>query len=153
MYASREVEKRQRVVATELMQLEQQRRQVQSELRGLQKQQRMVEDEFGEIERQQHAIEAKLLQMQLRQKQVEYETQLKELIYEANTPVGMGYVRHLPRQRSVPRNVGRSATPDTLRSYDSSQYVLERPQSAQMERRYLPGGSLYREVCPIVAGK
>ena len=145
MYASREVEKRQRVVATELMQLEQQRRQVQSELRGLQKQQRIVEDEFGEIERQQRAIEAKLLEMQLRQKQVEYETQLKELIYEANTPVGMGYVRHLPRQRSVPRHVGRSTTPDTLRSYDSSQYVLERPQSAQMERRYLPGGSLQRE--------
>ena len=147
MYASKEVEKRQRVVATELIQLEQQRRQVQSELRGLQKQQRMVEDEFGEIERQQRAIEAKLLEMQLRQKQVEYETQLKELIYEANTPVGMSYVRQLPaRQRSVPRYLGRSATPDTLRgSYDSTTpYVLDRPHSAQMERRYLPGGSLQR---------
>ena len=145
MYASKEVEKRQRVVATELIQLEQQRRQVQSELRGLQKQQRMVEDEFGEIERQQRAIEAKLLEMQLRQKQVEYETQLKELIYEANTPVGMSYVRQLPaRQRSVPRHVGRSATPDTSRSYDSAPYVLDRPHSAQMERRYLPGGSLQR---------
>ncbi len=145
MFASREVDKRQRVVATELMQLESQRRQVQNELRGLQKQQRLVEDEFTEIERQQRAIEGKLLEMQLRQKQVEYETQLKELIYEANTPVGMSYVRSMPRQRSVPRNVGRSATPDTLRSYDSDNYALERPQSAQVPRRHLPrGGSLQR---------
>ncbi len=145
MFASREVEKRQRVVATELMQIEKQRRAVQGELRGLQKQQRMVEDEFTEIERQQRAIEGKLLEMQLRQKQVEYETQLKELIYEANTPVGMGYVRGAPRQRSVPRSMGRSATPDTLRSYDSEQYPLERPHSAQVPRRNLPrGGSLQR---------
>ncbi len=114
------------------MALEAQRRQVQNELRGIQRQQHIVEDEFSEIERQQRAIESKLLEMQLRQKQVEYETQLKELIYEANTPVGMAYLSKLPRQSSVPRNIGRSRTPD---SYDS--HLIDRPGSSQLERRYV----------------